>query len=203
MKPTIILLCALLGLVGCSVMREARVDSDYSYRGNFRHYRTYDFITGTGLTSDTSKLGQTLREAIVQRFRTQGYRLTQRRPDMLVNFRVYEGDMRFHGFDQEDLSHWIKRNVEENDDTPEDQRHRYEPVRLLLAEGTLLVTLIDVKSNRAVWNGYASGVTVPEGPMGEIVLKRSVRSILDRYRIFTEEFAKSGSTGGDAETTDK
>ena len=172
-------------------MREARVDSDYSYRGNFRHYRTYDFVTGSGITADTSRLGQSLREAIEQRFRAQGYRRASRRPDMLVNFRVYEGDMRFHGFDQEDLNQWIKRNVEENDDTPEDQRHIYQPVRLLLAEGTLLVTLIDVKSNRAVWNGYASGVTVPEGPMGEIVLKRSVRSILDRYRIFTEEFAKS------------
>ena len=171
-------------------MREARVDSDYSYRGNFRHYRTYDFVTGSGITADTSRLGQSLREAIEQRFRAQGYRRASRRPDMLVNFRVYEGDMRFHGFDQEDLNQWIKRNVEENDDTPEDQRHIYQPVRLLLAEGTLLVTLIDVKSNRAVWNGYASGVTVPEGPMGEIVLKRSVRSILDRYRIFTEEFAK-------------
>ena len=98
--------------------------------------------------------------------------------------------MNFHGFAQEDLSVWIKRNIEENDDTPADQRQGYQPVRLLLAEGTLLVTLIDVKSNRAVWNGYASGVTVPEGPMGEIVLRRSVRSILDRYRIFTEEFAK-------------
>ena len=40
-----------------------------------------------------------------------------------------------------------------------------------------------------MWNGYASGVTVPEGPMGEVVLRRSVRSILDRYRVFTEEFA--------------
>ena len=108
--------------------------------------------------------------------------------------------MRFHGFDQEDLNQWIKRNVEESDDTPADQRHGYQPVRLLLAEGTLLVTLIDVKSNRAVWNGYASGVTVPEGPMGEIVLKRSVRSILDRYRIFTEEFAKSNN--GEASSTD-
>ncbi|MCI1188854.1 DUF4136 domain-containing protein [Hymenobacter sp. DH14] len=177
-------------------MREARVDSDYSYRGNFRRYRTYDFVTGAGIVADTSRLGQSLREAIEQRFRAQGYRRANRRPDMLVNFRVYEGDMRFHGFDQEDLSQWIKRNVEENDDTPADQRHGYQPVRLLLAEGTLLVTLIDVKSNRAVWNGYASGVTVPDGPMGEIVLKRSVRSILDRYRIFTEEFAKSNN--GDA-----
>ena len=169
--------------------REARVDSDYSYRGNFRNYRTYDFVSGTGLTSDSSKLGQSVRDAIQQRFLAQGYKLARRRPDMLVNFRVYEGDMRFHGFQQEDLSQWIKRNIEETDETPKDERHGYQPVRLLLAEGTLLVTLIDVKSNRAVWNGYASGVTVPEGPMGEIVLRRSVRSILDRYRVFTEEFA--------------
>ena len=203
MKPFItILLGSFLVLTGCMSMREARVDSDYSYRGNFRHYRTYDFVSGTGLTSDTSKLGQSLREAIIQRFRAQGYRYTQRRPDMLVNFRVYEGDMRFRGFDQEDLSQWIKRNVEENDETPTDERHGYQPVRLLLAEGTLLVTLIDVKSNRAVWNGYASGVTVPDGPMGEIVLKRSVRSILDRYRVFSEEFAKSNQ-GSEAEGAEK
>ena len=170
-------------------MREARVNSDYSYRGNFRHYRTYDFVSGTGLTSDSSRLGQSVREAIQQRFMAQGYKLARRRPDMLVNFRVYQGDMHFHGFNQEELTTWVKNNEAEEDETPDDQRHVYQPVRLLLAEGTLLVTLIDVKTNRAVWNGYASGVTVPEGPMGEIVLKRSVRSILDRYRVFTEEFA--------------
>ena len=191
MKPTItLLLLAGLVLAGCMTTREARVDSDYSYRGNFRHYRTYDFVTGSGLTADSSRLGQALREAIQQRLLAQGYRMAKRRPDMLVNFRVYQGDMHFHGFAQEDLSVWIKRNIEETDETPADQRQGYQPVRLLLAEGTLLVTLIDVKTNRAVWDGYASGVTVPEGPMGEIVLRRSVRSILDRYRIFTEEFAK-------------
>ncbi|WP_310391549.1 DUF4136 domain-containing protein [Hymenobacter sp.] len=190
MKPTItLLLLAVLALAGCMTTREARVESDYSYRGNFRSYRTYDFVTGTGLTADSSRLGQSLRQAIQQRLLAQGYRLARRRPDMLVNFRVYEGDMNFHGFAQEDLSQWIKRNIEENDETPKEDRQGYQPVRLLLAEGTLLVTLIDVKTNRAVWNGYASGVTVPEGPMGEIVLRRSVRSILDRYRVFTEEFA--------------
>ena len=190
MKPTITLLVlAGLLLAGCMTTREARVESDYSYRGNFRHYRTYNFVTGSDLTADSSRLGQSLREAIQQRLLAQGYRLNRRRPDMLVNFRVYQGDMNFHGFVQEDLSQWIKRNIEESDDTPSDARQGYQPVRLLLAEGTLLLTLIDVKTNRAVWNGYASGVTVPEGPMGEVILRRSVRSILDRYRVFTEEFA--------------
>ena len=192
MRPIVTLLsliCLVAALPGCMTTREARVESDYSYRGNFRHYRTYDFVTGTGLTSDTSRLGQSVREAIQQRLQVQGYRQAKRRPDMLVNFRVYEGDMNFHGFVQEDLSQWIKRNIEENDDTPREALQGYQPVRLLLAEGTLLLTLIDVKTNRAVWNGYASGVSVPEGPMGAVVLRRSVRSILDRYRVFTEEFA--------------
>ena len=204
MKPAITLLVlAVLALTGCMTTREARVDSDYSYRGNFRHYRTYDFVTGTGLTSDSSSLGQSVREAIQQRFLAQGYRRAKRRPDMLVNFRVYQGDMKFHGFQQEDLNQWIKRNIEETDDTPKEDRQGYEPIRLLLAEGTLLVTLIDVKTNRAVWNGYASGVTVPEGPMGEVVLRRSVRSILDRYRIFTEEFANSNAPNNEASDTER
>ena len=192
MRSTATLL-SLIGLTlimsACMTTRETRVESDYSYRGNFRGYRTYDFVTGAGLTSDTSRLGQSVREAIMQRLQVQGYRQAKRRPDMLVNFRVYEGDMNFHGFVQEDLSQWIKRNIEENDDTPREDMQGYQPVRLLLAEGTLLLTLIDVKTNRAVWNGYASGVSVPAGPMGEVVLRRSVRSILDRYRVFTEEFA--------------
>ncbi|WP_083322285.1 DUF4136 domain-containing protein [Hymenobacter lapidarius] len=183
------LICLAATISACMTTRETRVESDYSYRGNFRHYRTYDFVTGAGLTSDTSRLGQSVREAIQQRLQVQGYRQAKRRPDMLVNFRVYEGDMNFHGFVQEDLSQWIKRNIEENDDTPRENLQGYQPVRLLLAEGTLLLTLIDVKTNRAVWNGYASGVSVPAGPMGEVVLRRSVRSILDRYRVFTEEFA--------------
>ena len=204
MKSTIMLLLLVgLALAGCMTTREARVESDYSYRGNFRHYRTYDFVTGSGLTADSSRLGQSLREAIQQRLLAQGYRLTSRRPDMLVNFRVYEGDMNFHGFQQEDLSQWIKRNIEETDDTPKEDRQGYEPIRLLLAEGTLLVTLIDVKTNRAVWNGYASGVTVPEGPMGEVVLRRSVRSILDRYRIFTEEFANRNAPNNEASDTER
>ena len=197
---TISLLVALL-LSGCIATREAHVDSDYSYRGDFRHYRTYEFMSGSGLTADSSRLGESLREAIQQRLLAQGYRRAKRRPDMLVNFRVYQGDMHFRGFAQEDLSVWIKRNIGETDDTPTSERQGYQPVRLLLSEGTLLLTLVDVKTNRAVGNGYASGVTVPEGPLGEIVLRRSVRSILDRYRIFTEEFANG--TAPRSEATDK
>jgi hypothetical protein len=37
---------------------------------------------------------------------------------------------------------------------------------------------------------------VPEGVRGEYVLVRSVRSIFDRYRIFTENYFQGGNLDG-------
>ncbi|MGI4834806.1 MAG: DUF4136 domain-containing protein [Janthinobacterium lividum] len=191
MKPTTVLffcLCSLAFLSGCLTSREARVESNYSYRGRFRHYRTYGFLGGEGLMADSTRLSLSLREAIKQRLRLQGYRLARRNPDLMVSVRVFEGDMHFPGFVQEDLHSWVKYNDAEDEETPEETRHGYQPKRMLLLDGTLMVTLIDAHTDNAIWNGYASGVTVPEGPRGEYVLVRSVRSIFDRYRIFTENY---------------
>ena len=191
MKPTLTLLFCLLSLAllpGCLTSREARVESNYSYRGRFRHYRTYGFLGGEGLMADSTRLSQSLREAIRQRLRLQGYRLARRNPDLMVSVRVFEGDMKFPGFVQEDLHSWVKYNDAEDEETPDEVRHGYQPRRMLLLDGTLMVTLIDSHTDNAIWNGYASGVTVPEGLRGEYVLVRSVRSIFDRYRIFTENY---------------
>jgi hypothetical protein len=194
MKTTLRLLLLTLvlgfGLTGC-FMHEARIESDYSYSGNFRHYRTYEFMQGAGLSADTSRLGQVLRDAIRVRLRQQGYRPNERRPDLLVNFRLYEGSVRFRGYNQPSLERWVEQNVVEDDETPERYRQGYEPFPMVLNDGTLMVTLVDAHSRRVVWNGYASGVEVPTGTQGEIVLRRSVRSIFDNYRVFTEGYLQS------------
>ena len=180
-------------LSGCLMSREARVESDYSYAGQFRRYRTYEFVSGEGLNSDTSRLGEAVRDAIRTRLKVQGYRPARRRPDLLVNFHLFEGDMRFRGYQQEDFTRWVKEGEAEDENTRKEQRKGYQPVRLLLSEGTLLVTLIDNQSRRAIWNGYASGVSVPPGPRGEIVLRRSVRSIFDQYHVFTAGYLSGQS----------
>ncbi|RZJ58551.1 MAG: DUF4136 domain-containing protein [Hymenobacter sp.] len=186
-----------LGLLSsCLTSRDARIESSYSYRGRFRHYRTYGFLSGTGLAADSTRLSETLRDAVRQRMRIQGYKFSRKNPDLMVSFKLFEGDMRFPGFQQEDITYWVKRNEAEDDETPEDQRHSYLPKRMLLLDGTLMVTLIDTHSDNAIWNGYASGVVVPEGVRGEYVLVRSVRSIFDRYRIFTENYFQGGNLDG-------
>jgi hypothetical protein len=186
-----------LGLLsGCLTSRDARIESSYSYRGRFRHYRTYGFLSGDGLAADSTRLSESLREAIKQRLRLQGYKYARRNPDLMVSYKLFEGDMRFPGFVQEDITRWVKNNDAEDEETPEEQRHAYQPTRMLMLDGTLMVTLIDTKTDNAIWNGYASGVTVPEGIRGEYVLVRSVRSIFDRYRIFTENYFNGGNLDG-------
>lgn len=189
-------LLSLSLLSGCLTSRDARIESSYSYRGRFRHYRTYGFLTGNGLTADSTRLSEALRDAIKQRLRLQGYKYARRNPDLMVSYKLFDGDMRFPGFVQEDITRWVKNNDAEDEETPEEQRHAYQPTRMLMLDGTLMVTLIDTKTDNAIWNGYASGVTVPEGIRGEYVLVRSVRSIFDRYRIFTENYFNGGNLDG-------
>ena len=195
---TLQLICLLsLGILSsCLTSREARIESNYSYRGRFRHYRTYGFLNSAGLTADSTRLNETLRDAVRQRMRLQGYRFSRKNPDLMVSFKLFEGDMKFPGFMQEDITRWVKNNDAENDETPDEERHGYLAKRMLLLDGTLMVTLIDTHTDNAIWNGYASGVAVPEGVRGEYVLVRSVRSIFDRYRIFTENYFNGGNLDG-------
>ena len=114
----------------------------------------------------------------------------------MVSMKLFEGDMRFPGFVQDDITRWVKNNEAEDEETPDEARHPYQQTRLLMLDGTLMVTLIDTHTDNAIWNGYASGVVVPEGVRGEYVLVRSVRSIFDRYRIFTENYFTGGNLDG-------
>ncbi|OON67353.1 DUF4136 domain-containing protein [Hymenobacter sp. CRA2] len=192
MKTTATTASALLALLlsSCFTAREGRIESDYSYAGNFRHYRTFAFLQGIDqLKSDSIQaLDATVKEAIQTHLRAQGYRLNDRRPDLLISYRVFDGAMRFTGYNQPDLMNWMRQDVVESDETPKDERQGYDRVRYLLNDGTLLITLIDHKNGRAVWQGYASNVTASHGPQAYAVMRRAVRSIFDRYRVLSEDY---------------
>jgi hypothetical protein len=179
---------AVPALGGCFTLHESRIESDYSYSGDFRYYKTYDFMRESSQPTDTTHLSEMLRDAINTRLRQQGYHPATRRPDLLVSYRMFEGSMRMRGYDQPAIEDWVANGVVDKEEEEQHNHEGYRPTRILLTNGTLLITLVDARSQRAVWNGYASGVEVPSGPWAEVVLRRSVRSIFDHYRIFTQGF---------------
>lgn len=170
----------MLGSTGCLNYGNYRVESDYSYRGQFDNYKSFDFFDE--LTTDTSAQNMILANAIRARMNLQGYKLTKRNPNLLVSYKVYFGDMQFKGYDQPDIEYWVKNGEEEEED--------YNAVKYNLREGTLLVSFYDNDTENVVWQGYVSGVFGygDSQVTNERYLKRLVRSIFDQFKFVANDF---------------
>lgn len=181
--------CLLLS--GCINFYENRVESDYSYTGNFRKYKTFGFMGYKHHENDSLNHMQTVENAIRARMQLQGYRFADTKPDLLVSYKIFYDDLLFKGYNQTDIDVWLasgKVIEEEVDEETGEDKKEYDPVRYNLTKGTLLVVLIDRKHNRAVWQGYASGLLGNREFNNDAYLKRSVRSIFDQYKVFTEGY---------------
>jgi hypothetical protein len=187
MKNTFLLALALFAFSGCMNLRNSRVESDYSYAGNFKKYKTFNFITYRTNT-DSSRYNPMIEDAIKARLQLQGYKYTEDRPDLLAAYNVFYEDVLFKGYDQTDIEVWLERNNYRDEEETEDSKETYKPVKYAMTKGTLQVVLIEKRRNRAVWQGYASGIMGEEGFANDMYLNRAVRSIFDRYRVFTRGF---------------
>lgn len=178
-------------LTGCMNFYENRVESDYSYSGNFKKYKTFNFMGYKRNDSDSSHHMLVVENAVRARMQLQGYKYSENKPDLLVSHKIFYDDLLFKGYNQTDIDVWLTQGkvVEEAiDEETGEQKKEYDPVRYNLTKGTLLVVLIDRKHNRAIWQGYASGLLGNKDFNNEAYLKRSVRTIFDKYKVFTEGY---------------
>ncbi|CAA9280591.1 MAG: hypothetical protein AVDCRST_MAG95-3279 [uncultured Adhaeribacter sp.] len=170
-----------------------KVESDYSYSGNFKKYRTFNFIGVKNSEGDSSKYNPFVENSIKSRMELQGYRLNQNRPDLLVSYKLFYEDLLLKGYNQPEITEFIEtgRIFDENEEyDPNEEKREYDPIKYNLKKGTLFIVLIDKKKNRAVWQGYASGV-LENTVKNEAYLKSAVRSIFDRYKVFTEGYLQA------------
>jgi hypothetical protein len=187
----LVLVLGLALLSGCMNFYENRVESDYSYTGNFRKYKTFNFMGYKTTDSDSSNHLAIVENAVRARMQLQGYRYSENKPDLLVSHKIFYDDLIFKGYNQTEIDVWLatgKVVEEQPDEETGEQKKEYDPVRYNLTKGTLLVVLIDRKHNRAIWQGYASGLLGNKEFNNEAYLKRSVRSIFDKYKVFTEGY---------------
>jgi hypothetical protein len=165
---------------GCFNFREYVVEADYSYYGKFKKYKSFNFLNYTNPDVDASMKNPVIEEAIKSRLELQGYRLTEDKPSIIVSYKLFNDNFRFQGYEQPDIEEWTKRGAKEDE--------QYQPVKYDLKEGTLLILLWDNEREKAVWQGYASGLFGNPYMNDERNLRRAVRSIFDKYRFFAEGF---------------
>ncbi len=93
---------------------------------------------------------------------------------------------------QPEIENWVQT---------EDDEVGYDPVKYNLVKGTLIVQLLEAKTHQTVWQGYASGVFNDKTLGSERYLKRAVRSIFDKYKLFADGYiieSRNNGTNGNS-----
>ncbi len=167
MKKEFFFLIVLVFLSGCS---RIFVNNDYRYSTHFNKYKTYAFVE---CERDTTMLCEDVQQAIQYQMRARGYEFNAQKPNVLVNFSIYNDRVRYKGYDQPSLISWV---------ATEDANFTYQPVKYALGKGTLMISLIEVESSEVVWRGYATGIFNKESSKKNY-FKNIVRTIFDQYPL--------------------
>jgi hypothetical protein len=167
----------------CLGYKELPVEYDYSYKGNFKKYKTFEMMRPVGL-NDSTMINAIVEKSIVSRMKFLGYRQTETRPHLIIGFKMFNDSLRFNGYDQPDIEEWVKSQKEDLD---------YDSRKVNLKTGTLLIQFFDRRQNRSIWQGYATTLYGSINFNNERHLRNAVISILDKYRFMAEGFTE-GST---------
>ena len=173
------ILIPLLIMTGCLGFKELPVEYDYSFKGNFKKYRTFDIMDHVG-THDSTGTALIIEKSIIARMKFLGYKRSASKPNLLVGYKLFDDSLNFHGFAQPEIEDWIKLKREDMD---------YNAQFYSMKSGTLLIQLYDRRQNRSIWQGYA---TTEYGKIdfgNQRQLRNAVISILDKYRFWADGFA--------------
>ena len=180
MKNIYVSFILLLLLTGCFSYKELPVEYDYSYKGRFDKYNSYDFIR----QEENSKPGRyevsdMIRNSIESHMQFLGYRLKDRKPDLLLSYTVYFDSLNFRGYQQPEIEEWMRKK---------DRDLEYEQLKLNIPKGTLLIQVFDRKQNLSIWQGYATDNYGQVNFTNEREVRNAVRSILNKYQFFADGF---------------
>ncbi|MGF1638527.1 MAG: DUF4136 domain-containing protein [Cyclobacteriaceae bacterium] len=181
MKKNYLAIFLFLLFATACMRNEYMVESDYSYSGTFKKYKSFDFMTEIGAVRESDELRGTIEDAIKRRMELQGYKFEDANPDLLVSFKVFNGNFKFNGYNQPEMESWMSYEKEDE---------QYLPVSYNMYEGTIIVILWDRKKRRVVWQGYATSM-FGNPNQNEKYVRWAVRSIFDQYKVFGNEAMSS------------
>lgn len=181
MKKIVPFFVVLALLTSCLGYKELPVEYDYSYKGNFKKYRTFDIMKPAG-PADSTMVNDIIEKSIVQRMKFLGYRQVSNRPHLIIGFKMFNDSLRFNGYNQPDIEEWVKT---QNDNV------EYDPQKFNLSTGTLLIQFYDRRQNRSIWQGYATTLYGSIDFNNSRHLRNAVISILDKYRFWAEGFMEA------------
>jgi len=166
-------------LTSCLAFSELPVEYDYSYKGNFKKYKSFELIRSR-YSEDPALNNESIENAIVSRMKFLGYRHTDNKPDLLLSYRIFTDSLKYFGYDQPEIESWVQSQNK--------YEERYDRREFNLSKGTLAIQLFDRKQSRTIWQGYATAAYGSIDFENTRHVRNAVVSILDKYRFWAEGF---------------
>ena len=183
MESKYIILIGCIALSGCLGFKELPVEYDYSYKGNFKRYKTFDLMQSARL--DTGIFNTMIEKSIISRMKFLGYKQTNHKPHLLVCYKMFPDSLTFNGYTQPEIELWIQNQNEDLD---------YDSKKFEMKSGTLLIQLYDKRQNRSIWQGYTTALYTSLNFNDQRNIRNAVISILDKYRFWAEGFMEGPSS---------
>ena len=168
---------ALLSLALLGACTGYNVTYDYDVTASYGRYKTFDYYTskkGTGGT--TSLMDKRVRASVEKELQAKGFTMeTKGDPDFLVTYYPIVTDRKVRTTVHMGGG-WGYRPFYGGVSTASSQVHHYK-------EGTIVIEIVDFKSNQMIWQGAAAGaLTGLENPEdANEVVTRAVRDILSKF----------------------
>ncbi len=150
----VVVVLAALFLAACS-KKAYTVDAVGNANANPANANTYGFSSQVDNELDEGLfffndliLKAKVRDAVKHELDSRGYTLAASQPDLIVNFRVFDKATEIRSVDQLGDNYWAAGEI--NGYT--------NPETVRLEPGSIMVHLVDRKTGKLVWQGYASGL---------------------------------------------
>ncbi|MGB3467154.1 MAG: DUF4136 domain-containing protein [Cyclobacteriaceae bacterium] len=180
MKATTFFALVLLFLTSCFGYKELPVEYDYSYKGRFTKYKSYDLFDLPVIDGDSSMNNEVVERTIDWRMRLLGYKKTDHKPNILISYRMYYDSLKLKGYQQPDIESWALNKTNE--------KEIYNKENYQMQNGTLVIQLYDRKLKKSIWQGYATNQYGNISFENDRNLRNAVVSILDKYRFLAEGY---------------
>lgn len=170
-KYLLLAMATAMTMLSCNTAK-LLVDNDYSYDTDFTTYSSYNFLN---CEIDTNDICTEIQDAIRRQMKARGYKMQDEDPGLLVSYSIIKERVGYKGYFQPSLDRWV--NKYENEDVYKVQNYNF-------GGGMILVSLLDARSSRLIWRGYASGVFNKKVNKPVNYYRSVVRSIFDQYPLF-------------------
>jgi hypothetical protein len=185
------ILVLLIFCSACLSQRDFVAEYDYNYRGAFKKYKTFGFVEEEA--KGDNALGDIIEKTISTRLGSQGFRMKDNNPDLLVIYKLYQSEVRYRGYNQPDFDYWLKKQgielLEDEADSVarEKMRENYNAVKYTQNDGMLVILVIDHKKGNTVWQGYTNAFFDYDSPNINIDLTRATYKVMDQFKILTTQ----------------